>query len=215
MGAPGAGKSTLRASLFAAMKIAGYNVEEVTEYAKDMVWEERQNIFADQLYILAKQNRRLLRLQGKVDYVITDSPLIMNIAYHNDAVPYNDTLAQLTVEMFKMYDNINIFLNRTHTYQELGRNQNEAEAEVISEKIKGILRNNGIAFEEVDSDKFNFADLMQLLGLPVNNERHDNELLEKLFWEFDAESKRDGSQRLFFKDKLRWYANHFLAKFGK
>jgi adenylate kinase family enzyme len=58
-GGPGSGKSTLAAGLFERMKIQGLSVELVTEYAKDMVWERRGNILDDQLYILAKQHRRL------------------------------------------------------------------------------------------------------------------------------------------------------------
>ena len=115
-GGPGSGKSTLRAGLFYEMKLAGYNVEEVTEYAKDMVWEERFNIFQDQIYILGKQNRKLLRLAEKVDWVLTDSPIIMGIAYMVDT-PYNETLKQLILEVFNGYDNLNIFVNRNHGYR--------------------------------------------------------------------------------------------------
>ncbi len=38
---PGAGKSTTAAGLFNLMKIRGYNVELVTEFAKEMVYEGR------------------------------------------------------------------------------------------------------------------------------------------------------------------------------
>ena len=79
IGEPSAGKSTIAAELFAKMKKAGYNVELVTEYAKDMVWENRNEMFSHQDYIFAKQNRRLARLNGKVDYVITDAPLILSL----------------------------------------------------------------------------------------------------------------------------------------
>ena len=63
------------------MKLEGLNVELVTEYAKDMTWEGRGNILEDQLYMLAKQNRRLSRLQDKVDFAMTDSPLFLGLAY--------------------------------------------------------------------------------------------------------------------------------------
>ena len=39
-GGPGCGKSTIAAELFAILKKQGYEVELVTEYAKDKVWEE-------------------------------------------------------------------------------------------------------------------------------------------------------------------------------
>lgn len=161
-GAPGSGKSTLRAGLFYEMKLAGYNVEEVTEYAKDMVWEERFNIFSDQIYILGKQNRRLLRLTNKVDYVLTDSPILMGIAYMV-ATPYDETLEQLIVKVFLSYDNLNIFINRKHEYQQIGRNQNELEADEKAEQIKELLRMYSIPFTEVNSDELTPKNLLQLV----------------------------------------------------
>jgi nicotinamide riboside kinase len=163
IGAPGSGKSTLRARIFADMKIAGYNVEEITEYAKDAVWEERQNLFSDQLYIFAKQHRRLLRLQGKVDYVITDSPLIMNIAYQSKELSYYPLLAELTSEIFNSYENINFFLHRTHEYQQIGRNQDEAQSQELSEEIKSILNKFNCSYIDVNSNEVNFEFIKKYL----------------------------------------------------
>ena len=161
-GGPGSGKSTLRAGLFYEMKLAGYNVEEVTEYAKDMVWEERFNIFQDQIYILGKQNRKLLRLAEKVDWVLTDSPIIMGIAYMVDT-PYNETLKQLILEVFNGYDNLNIFVNRNHGYQELGRNQNEQEADNLAMFIKGILIGGNIPYIDINSNEITPKKLLKLI----------------------------------------------------
>lgn len=75
---PGAGKSTTAAGLFYQMKLKGINVELITEYAKDMTWEERYNTLSNQLYIFAKQYSRQLRVKNKVDYIVTDSPLLLS-----------------------------------------------------------------------------------------------------------------------------------------
>ncbi len=161
-GAPGSGKSTLRAGLFYEMKMAGYNVEEVTEYAKDMVWEERFNIFNDQIYILGKQNRRLLRLTNKVDYVLTDSPIIMGIAYMVNT-PYDATLRQLIAEVFKSYDNFNVFINRSHEYQNVGRNQTADESDILAEQIKELMKEFDIPFIEVNSSDLTPTKLLTLV----------------------------------------------------
>lgn len=39
IGSPGTGKSTIAAELFARMKWLGFDVELVSEYAKELVWE--------------------------------------------------------------------------------------------------------------------------------------------------------------------------------
>ena len=44
-GAPGAGKSTGAAYIFSKLKMSGINVELVTEFAKDKVWEESKAVF--------------------------------------------------------------------------------------------------------------------------------------------------------------------------
>ena len=81
-GGPGVGKSTAAAGLFYEMKKRQLSVELVTEYAKDMVWEKRWNILDDQLYILAKQHRRIARLaEHGIEYVITDSPISLGLVY--------------------------------------------------------------------------------------------------------------------------------------
>ena len=163
-GGPGAGKSTTRALLFAEMKKAGLNVEEVTEYAKDMVWEERSNIFTDQLYILAKQNRRLLRLVGKVDYVITDSPLMLNSIYLTDG-PYSAKLDELITEVSDSYSNINIYLKRAHEYQPLGRNQTEEEAKDIDNQILDLLSKCKGNWWWFNTSEFNLEKLREIIAI--------------------------------------------------
>lgn len=146
-GGPGTGKSTVAAGLFTRMKIEGYNVELVTEYAKDMTWEERSNILSDQMYILAKQNRRISRLEGKVDYIITDSPLILGYVYVSDS--YFPSYQQLLFEVFNSYNNYNYLLQRPSNYSEIGRNQTREEAEVVDSSIKNMLDDNNIVFSQL------------------------------------------------------------------
>ena len=55
LGEPGAGKSTTAAEIYACMKKQGYKVELVTEYAKEVLYEDRYRVIEDQVYIFAKQ----------------------------------------------------------------------------------------------------------------------------------------------------------------
>ncbi|MGZ8924602.1 MAG: AAA family ATPase [Nitrososphaeraceae archaeon] len=162
-GAPGSGKSTLAAELFSYMKRRHYSVELAVEYAKDMVWEERHNILQDQLYMLAKQNRKIRRLNSVVDYVITDSPILLSCIYIDDSDIYNQTLKQLAVEVFNSYNNTNFFINRNHSYVELGRNQNELESDIIANRIRYMLIANDINYVSFNSNEVTAEQLIKII----------------------------------------------------
>ena len=152
IGEPSAGKSTIAAELFAKMKKAGYNVELVTEYAKDMVWENRNEMFSHQDYIFAKQNRRLARLNGKVDYVITDAPLILSL-YYLDKSNTPLSFAPFIKDVVSQYDNDYFFIKRTHKYESIGRYQTEEEAKIISKDLLNLLIENNVDFTILHSDE--------------------------------------------------------------
>lgn len=136
-GSPGAGKSTVAAGLFYRMKCAGYSVELVTEYAKDVTWEERTELFKDQLYLLAHQNRRLERLRGKVEYCITDSPLLLTVAYTPKG--YYSTFNDFTHELWSSYDNENYLIKRSHAFEQTGRWHTEEQTQAIDRIIEEIF----------------------------------------------------------------------------
>ena len=100
-GAPGAGKSTGAAYIFSKLKMKGINVELITEYAKDKVWEETTAVFENQAYIFGKQSFRISRCANKVDAIITDSPLPLSIFYNQNKQLYKDN--------FNKYNFLNIF----------------------------------------------------------------------------------------------------------
>ena len=70
-GEPGSGKSTASAGLFYLLKQRKYNVELVTEFAKDLVYDEHTKALSCQNFVFANQEYRLSRLKNKVDIVIT------------------------------------------------------------------------------------------------------------------------------------------------
>jgi adenylate kinase family enzyme len=161
-GQPSAGKSTTAAGVFHKMKLADVDCEIITEYAKEMVWRGLPaKAFSDQLYITAKQNQRQLNLLNKVDYVVTDSPLLTGLAY----VPedYFESYKPLLLEIFNSYDNVNFFLNRTKPYNPIGRNQTEDEATAISHKIRSILQKERIPFIEIDGNSGAADKILQML----------------------------------------------------
>ncbi len=151
-GGPGIGKSTLAAELFVSLKKSHVSVELVTEYAKDLVYEKRHNILDDQLYIFAKQNRRLRRLEEYgVEYAITDSPLLLSVFYeyfHKGQI--SPFFLNLGLEIFGRYKNINFILNRLDCdYKTEGRLETFDQALQVDSKIKTFLQNYEIDYEEI------------------------------------------------------------------
>lgn len=158
-GGPGSGKSTTAALLFSKLKMRGLNAELVTEYAKDKVWEESFKTLDNQLYVLGKQYHRLHRLLGKVDYIVTDAPLVHSLFYgaHMPA-----SFKQLVLDINKELPALNIFLTRKKTYNPVGRMQTEDEAKLIDGQLRSILDDNNIAYACVDGDS-NAAD--KIMGM--------------------------------------------------
>lgn len=147
-GGPGVGKSTLAADLFTFMKKQSHNVELVTEYAKQLTWEGRTAALSNQIYVFAKQLHQLHRLQGQVEYIVTDSPLFLSLVYKpEDMHPAFDALVMDTIGHF---DNINFLLKRDVKYVPEGRNQTLKEAVDVDKRIKTVLDYFRISYEHIN-----------------------------------------------------------------
>lgn len=149
-GAPGSGKSTTAAGLYFLMKINKYKVELVTEYAKDLVWNNHEAMFGNQISIFAEQNWRLHRLLDKgLDFVITDSPLPLPSFYKPKG--YLQSFDSIVMETFHSYNNLNYFLHRVASFEKIGRRHNETESETIAADLQAFMANNGIDATSLDA----------------------------------------------------------------
>lgn len=145
-GAPGAGKSTGAAYIFSKLKMLGVNAELVTEFAKDKVWENNQEVLSNQTYVFGKQHFRISRCADKVDVIVTDSPLLLSALYNNSDLlgeEFNDLVAKI----FKSYDSVNYFIERDKPYNPNGRLQTEKESDYLAENIKDMLARYNIQYE--------------------------------------------------------------------
>ena len=167
-GPPGAGKSTLASYCFAKLKMMGINCELVTEFAKDKVWEKNNEALSNQIYIFAKQYYRITRCVGKVDVIITDSPLFLSPFYNKDP-DIDEPLKELVAKIVAKYDNLNYFLRRVKKYNPVGRLQTEAESNEYGIHIKDMLKSFGIKFREIDGDLMSadmiVQDVIEKLGI--------------------------------------------------
>lgn len=151
---PGTGKSTTAAQLFSELKWNGINCELVTEFAKDKVWEESYKVLDDQLYIFGKQTHKLRRLQGKVDVIITDSPILFSLIYDQTG---NPNFHNLVLDVYSEFRNINLFLKRKKGFVQAGRVQSEEKAKMLDSKILEMLNRNDIPFEKYDATKLSIT----------------------------------------------------------
>jgi nicotinamide riboside kinase len=142
-GGPGSGKSTTAAGLFFEMKTRDKKVELVTEFAKELTYEGRLVERSDQRAILHEQQRRLDRLVGKVDWIITDSPLFVGLVYGQGYFA-TEAFERHLMRAFNSYENVNVFVDRAKPYQGYGRTQGEDEARQIDGALRGTMCRLGI-----------------------------------------------------------------------
>lgn len=151
-GVPGAGKSTAASYAFSKLKMLGYNCELIGEFAKDKVWEESRTAFKDQTYIFGNQSYRQSRCEGKVDILITDSPLPLSMIYNKDR-RLTENFNLLVMDVFNAYDNINFLINRVNPYSPKGRHETEEESDALLRDIMNMLDTRSIDYENVNGDE--------------------------------------------------------------
>lgn len=167
-GAPGAGKSTGAAYVFSQLKMKGINCELVTEYAKDKVWEEDITALSNQAYVFGHQLFRLTKLEGKVDVVITDSPILLSIIYNSDAKRLGTAFNEVVKNCFESFDNMNFFIHRVKPYNPVGRLQTEEESKNLSEDIKYCFADNGQELIEINGDQLGYDDIVETVMERLN-----------------------------------------------
>ena len=168
LGAPSSGKSMLMAETFALLKCRNVDCELVTEFAKELVWDERYKDMKDEIYIFAEQNHRLFRVCGQVDVIVTDRPLILTILYNNRYGEGGEALNNLVLQEFNKHQNYNVLLNRVHKYNPIGRVQTEEEANEIAISLKNFLDENNIQYDEFDGIRENAEKIVEEIVKRIN-----------------------------------------------
>jgi len=156
---PGAGKSTGATYIFSKLKMAGIDAEYVSEFAKDKVWEENERVFHNQFYITGKQAWKIARCNGKVDVIITDSPILLGAMYCDD----NPELIPGIKYEFKKYSNLNFFIERVKGYNPNGRNQTLDEAKKIDKETLKFLDSCNESYAIIDGDQKGYDKAVNLI----------------------------------------------------
>lgn len=138
---PGAGKTVSALILAAELAKKGYTAEYVSEYAKELVYDNHLALLSGepdlQLAVLQEQVHRIDRVYGTVDFIVCDSPIMLNPLYL--ATP-NDEYNKLTYELFSEYNNFCYFVERDQKhFEQSGRIHNLEESIAKDNEIKNLL----------------------------------------------------------------------------
>lgn len=151
-GGPCAGKTTACWEIASELKKRGITCEYVSEYTKDLIYDGKMYMLDDTMFhqqmILCEQRHRLDRLLGKVNVIVTDSPLFLSIVYASDRT---DEYITHVLNVFNDYNNFNFIIERgSDEFQQAGRKQNFEESLQKDREIKELLDKYNIKFSSYE-----------------------------------------------------------------
>ena len=116
--------------------------------------------------MLACQWHRLYRLIGKVDVIVSDSPIALS-PYYNKDKDIDPELKALAVKLSEKFDNLNYFVHRVKKYNPIGRLETEEESNQKAIGLKNLLDEYGMKYKVIDgnleSADIVVQDVMELL----------------------------------------------------
>lgn len=141
---PGAGKTTCAWEVASELKKQGYVTEYVPEYAKELVWDENleqlDGSLEHQQELLGEQEHRLQRLVGKVDFIVTDSPILLNPIYLDEGrAEAKKEYEESVFQRFSKYNNFCVFIERGDSFERDGRIHDLNQSRQLDQQIKGLL----------------------------------------------------------------------------
>lgn len=157
-GGPGSGKSIAAAQAYIDLSKLGYEVELIREYIKDWVWEDRKRFPLDQTYIMGKQMRREQVCLGKLDFIVTDSPVWLSAFYDEYYFNHGDVIKNVVKEYYREvrvagHDLVNFFMKREGPYKAKGRYETEEDAIKIDRALGQFCWDNGIIVSSLARDE--------------------------------------------------------------
>jgi nicotinamide riboside kinase len=165
VGAPSTGKSVMAAYTFAILKTLHFKTEYIQEVAKFLIYQQRFDELNNQYSVSTKQYLNIKAVDGKVQYICLDSPLLLGL-YYNKQYTSNVSNIEKTEKMIlsKMseFDNVYIFLekNKNFPFEKEGRVHSENESIEIEVELKKLLDTLGIPYLTITS---NIKNIQQIL----------------------------------------------------
>jgi len=160
IGGPGIGKTLTAADIFVNLKKQNIVIEYVQEYAKHLVWRQDFDKLNNQYYVSTKQFELFNNISDKLDYIITDGPLIHGLYYNKFNIENNSDIIKTEIkilELMNKFNNINILLERNdkYNYEQNGRLQTLNQSKIIDFEIEQILQKHDMIYKKFKYEQFN------------------------------------------------------------
>lgn len=159
-GPPCSGKSTTAAGLYYYLKMRHKHCEMVREYIKSWSWEGRIPNEYDQVYLFGKQAKYESLLYGKVDYIITDSPILIGGFYEHwhdsESIVRNAAMEFMSKAEEKGVIYKNFWLPSHENFDSRGRHHDEEQVKKLEPEMLSWLLGTGynmIQLKDVPLDK--------------------------------------------------------------
>lgn len=121
------------------------------EFAKDMIWQGSGHVLENQHMVYGEQQRRVFTLNGKVDVIVTDAPILNSLIYDKVNNGTDIDFHRTVINEFNRYDNRNYYLKRVVGYEQEGRYQDEDGAKEIDGVVLETLTATGIEFKTLSA----------------------------------------------------------------
>lgn len=146
-GAPCSGKTTIAFKVAYRSKKDGFSTALVQEYATELIWEDRLSSVS-QFEITEEMIRRLSLPIGKVDVIVCECPIHLNILYDRE----DSRIPKLIEEFYEQHkmEIYNFFLPvNLDKWTEKNRIHTPEEALIIQGEILKMFKEYNITYEQV------------------------------------------------------------------
>ena len=154
LGGSGLGKSTTAALVYGELKDRGQITELVREFVKEWAWSGKKVGPFGQSIIYGQQLERESTLYGKVEFIVTDSPLLLCPVYQKHYNGHESikhcVFKDLAIAESMEVIHVNFLLKRRKPFDSRGRYEDEKTAKLIDRKVEAFLTYHGIEHIAVD-----------------------------------------------------------------
>lgn len=165
---PNSGKSLTSALVFSELKMNHQKAEYIQEYAKFLIYSNRIHELNNQYQVSYEQYKMLKPMDGIVDYLVCDSPLLLGLYYnrnHTNNICDVKKTEKLLIDKINEFNNVYIFLDKDPDlpYENEGRIHTEEQSKQIQIGLLDLLDEFNIPYLRAMSGKEDIERIMEYI----------------------------------------------------